>query len=1290
MFLTQLFENSNRRVVVIYAGRFQPFHRGHAQVYNHLCKTYGYDNVYIVTSNKVEAPKSPFDFSDKLKMITLTGVDPSRVVQSSQPYIAKEVTANYNPETDIVIFAVSEKDMAEDPRFAFKPKKDGSPSYFQPLQDINQCEPLGKHGYITTVPTFTFTVLGKPANSASQIRAMFTGADEQTQKNIVKDLFGKYDEEVFTIMQSKLGQPAVTETEELTELKVAPGATKQDRYGQWDLRYELRPVAGSKVFRGMAKHSKSLKTPPVKVDGVSVEDVKAKLIAAIDGAKSTKEISPNQFVTIDFNVLLTRDIIGHDNAMYGDIIDDNGVPTMLVSDKKFPGSTLAVDRRAIVNRRENTTGQHAFRMSGKKAIAAGLTHARYTLGEPFQLDDTVTAFPLKFSSEVHPGESFRLSEPGIVVAYPRNTTNEAKDDGRAKIISYKDRNGITKYEVLNADGVRVKGDMSKELAQEYLRAHRSELQESVTPDKKIAALQKKYDTLKGRCDMARDRRRMKGQRLLSQAEMKYMRQMSDINQQIHLLKAESMKPNTVTESIVSSTDLANIIADRIEYRYPDLYTRYGLEVVGDAIQDIAEFHAGDLEELGTSDIGGMVREVIRRLEIGADLGESAVKYTARETKDGTWRVFKQGESVSVAGPFDSADEASQWIKDHGSVNEGWKSKAAAVATAASLAASPASGIVVNALRPIDSRGNTVADPYKNPAPKPPTKKDDKVDAMTGAAPVVKPPKKIKEAKSLNKHVKIVAGPAKGKTGWVGEVRHGAFKGAPKEYTIDLEGGGNVRCSANELRLIKGEQVNESSIQTWKKQAIKDHGDGLVFVKDKHGDGLVNRVFAKKDGKTVATYDRNRNAGTVFAPVNESAINEAANNQVIAADNVNTNDVFQALIEVMSDIAEDFSQYTVPDSSVPSAPDSSKFRATRGGMISFEKNVHVHGGYYGQPRTYRLFIKIGGAVDPKVCAEIKSELDDAMRWIVGVPFGPTVYFEDGHVMYTGEVNGTNWGGYGVWFEKAEINDNLRAHVKKVNESSDYARRRQREEDIISGKKPARKKAPAQTSDYAKRRAKEKANESSLFWKYDFIKDPVTKFKLIEQELCGSESLLESNSSHTREYFDGLDSNEPIIGKTYFVLILALVNDRLTMLDSIGLVGKLLETDGQFYKIALEDGRTTEVPQRREAPAMLTKSFLFNDANVYSKFSTAVKLNWGIQLPQMPELPVTEAIKIGMRAINEGVQNKAANKLIESMMAGARNGDMKVVAEHIEKLEAYLDCGVIEHIEKAIKVAKRNAG
>jgi len=37
-------------------------------------------------------------------------------------------------------------------------------------------------------------------------------------------------------------------------------------------------------------------------------------------------------------------------------------------------------------------------------------------------------------------------------------------------------------------------------------------------------------------------------------------------------------------------------------------------------------------------------------------------YTGRETKDGTWRVFKDGQAVAVAGPFKSREEAAAWIK----------------------------------------------------------------------------------------------------------------------------------------------------------------------------------------------------------------------------------------------------------------------------------------------------------------------------------------------------------------------------------------------------------------------------------------------------------------------------------------------------------------------------------------------------------------------------------------------------------------------------------------------------
>lgn len=49
------------------------------------------------------------------------------------------------------------------------------------------------------------------------------------------------------------------------------------------------------------------------------------------------------------------------------------------------------------------------------------------------------------------------------------------------------------------------------------------------------------------------------------------------------------------------------------------------------------------------------------------LGDESVRdvaegYTGRETKDGTWRVFKDGRAVAVAGPFKTRDESAAWIK----------------------------------------------------------------------------------------------------------------------------------------------------------------------------------------------------------------------------------------------------------------------------------------------------------------------------------------------------------------------------------------------------------------------------------------------------------------------------------------------------------------------------------------------------------------------------------------------------------------------------------------------------
>jgi hypothetical protein len=181
-------------------------------VYDYLIKIYGRDNVFITTSNKVDPPRSPFTFSEKQQFMHLTGVSADRIVETRDPYRALEVVQKYNPKTARLVFAVSEKDMAEDPRFKFGYKKDGSPTYFQPMpKNVNDMQPFETHGYIMTVPTFNFTVLGEPMKSATEVRAQFAQADEATQHAIVKDLFGAYDRHVHDIMKQKLSQ-TITES----------------------------------------------------------------------------------------------------------------------------------------------------------------------------------------------------------------------------------------------------------------------------------------------------------------------------------------------------------------------------------------------------------------------------------------------------------------------------------------------------------------------------------------------------------------------------------------------------------------------------------------------------------------------------------------------------------------------------------------------------------------------------------------------------------------------------------------------------------------------------------------------------------------------------------------------------------------------------------------------------------------------------------------------------------------------------------------------------------------------
>jgi hypothetical protein len=182
--------------LVIYPGRFHPFHRGHMASYEYLTKKYGPEAVYIATSD-VQAPiTSPFSYADKVEMMTTLGVPAGHVVRVKNPYQAQEITDSLTAEeknNTALIFAVSEKDMLEgSARFRFGVKKNGEPTYLQPMpENEKDIKPMSKHAYVMVTPTVNFRVQGADANSASQIRQMYVKGNDADRNMIIADLYGE-------------------------------------------------------------------------------------------------------------------------------------------------------------------------------------------------------------------------------------------------------------------------------------------------------------------------------------------------------------------------------------------------------------------------------------------------------------------------------------------------------------------------------------------------------------------------------------------------------------------------------------------------------------------------------------------------------------------------------------------------------------------------------------------------------------------------------------------------------------------------------------------------------------------------------------------------------------------------------------------------------------------------------------------------------------------------------------------------------------------------------------------
>ena len=269
------------KVFAIYPGRFHPWHLGHKGVYDWLVSKFGANSVFVTATGVTDPIRSPFSFEDRKKMMILTGVPSDRIKQVTNNYNLSTISSDIpiDVERDAIFFTVSQKDMAEEPRFKSFVKKDGTPTYLQPLpKDTSKIEPAVKHGYLLVAPTTKFSVLGKEMASASELRLMYGRLDRSSKEKFMVDLFGSLNKEVMSILDTKLNNQ---EKESISEMvrrilkedfdqDIAKLVKKRDT-----LDYEVESVRVKKSESALRTHIENMKN--IEAQGGDIKAAKDQL-----------------------------------------------------------------------------------------------------------------------------------------------------------------------------------------------------------------------------------------------------------------------------------------------------------------------------------------------------------------------------------------------------------------------------------------------------------------------------------------------------------------------------------------------------------------------------------------------------------------------------------------------------------------------------------------------------------------------------------------------------------------------------------------------------------------------------------------------------------------------------------------------------------------------------------------------------------------------------------------------------------------------------------------------------
>ena len=210
--VNEVLQHQKNNLIVIFPGRFQPFHVGHKKLYDMAKKQFPGADFFIATADEVtkkdDLSRYPFNFAEKKEIIKATGIPENEIALIKQPYKPIEILSSYDQNITKVIYIVGKKDMETDPRFKFGMTKKGTPTYFQPFTDLQSMQPFkeqGGHGYIYAPATLEFDLGGKQITSATELRNMYKGANEVQRKEYIKQILGNFNPKIYELFNAKLG-----------------------------------------------------------------------------------------------------------------------------------------------------------------------------------------------------------------------------------------------------------------------------------------------------------------------------------------------------------------------------------------------------------------------------------------------------------------------------------------------------------------------------------------------------------------------------------------------------------------------------------------------------------------------------------------------------------------------------------------------------------------------------------------------------------------------------------------------------------------------------------------------------------------------------------------------------------------------------------------------------------------------------------------------------------------------------------------------------------------------------